>query len=86
MNENEPPKPEAGVADAMALAARTEGFGIDEALEALTQRVNFLSSRILEMEERVERHARLCELRHRDDAEDIAKLRKRPYRAAGGKP
>ncbi len=45
-----------------------------------------LSSRILEMEERTERHARLCELRHRDDAEDIAKLQATLDRAAGEHP
>lgn len=72
----QPEQPEAGVADAMALAARSEGFGIDEALEALSQRVEGL-------EERQERHACLCELRHRDDAADIAKLQARLDRAAG---
>ena len=45
-----------------------------------------LSQRLKVVEERAERHARLCELRHRDDAEDIAKLQATLDRAAGEHP
>ena len=50
-----------------------------EAYEALSQRLKVV-------EERAEHNARLCELRHRDDAEDIAKLQARLDRAAGEHP
>lgn len=51
-------EPTGGVADVMALHAKSEGYGSDfaadtaEPYEALNKRVNFLSSRILEMEEK----------------------------------